>query len=63
MVMNSPPGSQQSALVDQVFQIRAGKARGPSGQFLQIHILRQGLTADVDLQNLLPAPDVQGSPT
>ena len=53
------PCGQQRALVDEIFQIRAGKAGGAPSQAAQIHILRQRLTLGVDLQNFLPALDVR----
>ena len=54
-----PPGGVQGRLVDQVLQIRPGKAVGGPGHLPQIHILRQGLVADIDVQDLLPALDVR----
>ena len=52
------PGGQQGSLVDEVLQVRAGETRSAPGQLAQVHILRQGLALGVDLQDLLPAPDV-----
>jgi len=50
---------QQRRLVQQVLQIRAGKAGGSLGHLTQIHILRQRLVAGVDLQDLLAALNVR----
>ena len=51
-------GGQQGRLVDQVFQVGAGKARGPLGDHLEGDVGGQGLFAGVDLQDLLAALDV-----
>ena len=53
------PGGQQGRLVEEVLQVRAGEARGAPGDVRQVHILGQGLVLGVDLQDLLPAPDVR----
>ena len=54
-----PPPRQQRRLIEQVLQIRAGKACGTPGNFRQVHILRQRLVSGVDLQDLLPALDIR----
>ena len=46
-------------LVQQVFQVRAGKARGGLGHLLQIHILRQRLVPGVQLQDILPSAHIR----
>ncbi len=53
------PGRQQSRLIDEVFQIRSGESCRSLGQPPQIHVLCQRLSPGVDLQNLLPAPDIR----
>ena len=54
-----PASGQQGRLVQQVFQVCAGKAGGALGQLLQVHILRQGLVLGVDGQDLLAALDIR----
>ena len=54
----APAGGQQGGLVDQVFQVRAGKACGPLGDHLEGDVRGQGLFAGVDLEDLLAALDV-----
>ena len=46
---------QQSGLIEQVFQIRAGEAHGSAGDDMQIHGIGQGLALGVDLEDLLAA--------
>ena len=52
------PGGQQGGLVEQVGQVRPGKARGGLGNLGEGHVLGQGLGFGVDLQDGLTAPDV-----
>ncbi len=47
-------GGEESRFVQEVFQIGAGEPRGSAGQFLQIHVLRQGFVLRVDLKNFVP---------
>ena len=47
--------SQQSSLVEQVFQVCTGKADGVLSHFFQIHIRAKGLVAGMDFQNVLTA--------
>ena len=49
---------QQRRLIQQIFQIRAGKAGGTLGHLTEIHILRQRLIVGVNGQDLLAALDV-----
>jgi len=51
-------GGEQGGLVEQVLQVRAGEAAGGLGDLGQVHVVPQGLLLGVDLQNLLPAPDI-----
>jgi hypothetical protein len=51
----SPADGQYCRLVEEVFQIRSGKARCSAGNAVQIHIVAQRLAAGMDLQYGLSA--------
>ena len=46
-----PPDRQKRRLVEEVFQVRPGKADGTLGNHFQLHILLQGLVPGVHLQD------------
>ena len=50
---------QQRRLVQQIFQIGAGKSRSAAGHLVQIHILSQRLFPHMDVQDLPAALDVR----
>ena len=52
-------GSLQSGFIDQVFQIRAGKARRAACQHLQVHIGSQRRALGMHLKNALAAPQIR----
>ena len=53
------PGREQSGLVDQIGQIRAGKPRRAAGDDVGLHIVGDGHLAHVHLEDLLPSPNVR----
>ena len=52
-------GREQRRFIDQVREIRAGKSRRAARDNGQIHVIRDGYLADVNLQNLFAAANVR----
>ena len=52
------PGGEEGGLVEEVFQVRPGKARRGLGHGVEVYVLGQGLVLGVDPEDGLPALDV-----